>query len=86
MQGDELRNIENIPGSVYNDMLTGDAGNNELSGGEGRDTLSGGGGDDTLIGEFGTDTLTGGDWRGYLFAECRWYGWRPVCCQCDLRF
>ena len=58
--GDRLKGIENIFGSEYNDVLTGDGKSNELSGGDGNDTLIGGGGDDTLISGIGQDILTGG--------------------------
>ncbi len=48
---DILRSIENIQGTVGNDVLTGNSQNNTLSGGRsGNDILSGGAGDDRLIG------------------------------------
>lgn len=48
---DTLRSIENIQGTVGNDVLVGNSQNNTLSGGaSGADTLSGGAGDDRLIG------------------------------------
>lgn len=48
---DTLRSIENIQGTVGNDVLVGNSQNNTLSGGiGGADTLSGGAGDDRLIG------------------------------------
>jgi len=50
--------IENLEGSAFNDLLTGDANANILTGGGGNDTLIGGGGADTLIGGAGTDTAS----------------------------
>lgn len=55
---DRLISIENLAGSVFNDMLTGDGGNNRLSGGNGDDTLEGADGDDFIDGGAGTDTAT----------------------------
>jgi Ca2+-binding RTX toxin-like protein len=45
--GDILSGIENIEGSRFDDILTGDGGANTLIGGKGADTLTGGGGIDT---------------------------------------
>lgn len=45
-QGDVLKNFENIIGSAYADVLTGDAGDNVISGANGADTLIGGNGND----------------------------------------
>lgn len=58
---DNLYNIENLIGSKYNDVLTGNAGNNVLDGNAGDDVVNGGKGNDILIGGLGQDTLTGGD-------------------------
>ena len=55
---DTLAWIEEIRGSVYNDILTGDGNANTLRGGGGIDTLIGGGGDDILYA--GAPGLTGG--------------------------
>ena len=46
-EGDVLVNIENIIGSAYADVLTGDDGANSLEGGPGADSLAGGAGEDT---------------------------------------
>jgi len=54
---DTLISIENLIGSSYNDLLTGNGGDNALSGGGGDDTLDGGGGADTLSGGAGHDTF-----------------------------
>ena len=58
--GDRLYNIENVQGTKFNDVLTGDNYANSLDAGLGNDTLNGGAGDDTLNGGGGTDTLNGG--------------------------
>jgi len=44
---DSLSGIEDIIGSAFDDILTGDGGDNSLTGGLGRDLLTGGGGQDT---------------------------------------
>ena len=54
---DTLTGIENLRGSKYADVLTGDGGANYLRGGAGNDTLVGGAGDDYLDGEAGDDVL-----------------------------
>ena len=59
-QGDVLSNIENIAGSLYQDVLTGDDGANELFGYEDDDELQGNDGDDVLEGGGGSDRLYGG--------------------------
>ena len=46
-EGDVLVDIENIIGSAYADVLTGDDGANSLEGGPGADSLAGGAGEDT---------------------------------------
>jgi Ca2+-binding RTX toxin-like protein len=53
---DTLSNFENLLGSDFNDMLTGNASANVITGGLGNDTLDGAGGADTLIGGLGNDT------------------------------
>ena len=62
--------IENVIGSMHDDMLTGTrgenslwglGGNDELDGGRRKDMLFGGDGDDDLDGGDGDDTLNGGD-------------------------
>ena len=58
-EGDVLKNIENVYGSMHNDVVTGDIGANMLWGNEGGDMLAGGGGDDTLHGGMGNDELMG---------------------------
>lgn len=55
-QNDLLFEIEDIIGSSFNDVLTGDCDDNRLMGGDGNDTLDGGTGDDILCGGQGDDT------------------------------
>jgi Ca2+-binding RTX toxin-like protein len=57
---DTLVSIENLTGSIFNDVLTGNSANNILTGREGNDRLIGGGGNDTLNGGLGNDILNGG--------------------------
>ncbi len=76
--GDTLTGIENLTGSAFDDLLTGDGNTNVLDGGAGNDTLVGGAGADTLIGgdgddQFdggaGDDTIYGGNGNDYFAAE-----------------
>lgn len=46
--GDVAVNVENILGSAFNDVLTGDGANNAFEGGAGADALIGGAGNDTV--------------------------------------
>jgi Ca2+-binding RTX toxin-like protein len=57
---DTLGNIQNLVGSNFSDVLTGDGNNNYLNGGAMEDTLYGGAGDDTLNGGAGGDHMYGG--------------------------
>jgi Ca2+-binding RTX toxin-like protein len=52
---DTLSGIENLIGSAFDDVLTGDAGVNRIDGGTGNDTISGGAGNDQLVGGAGND-------------------------------
>src|SRR5262245_29186269 len=54
---DRLIGIENVVGTAFADMLTGDAGANALSGGAGNDRLTGDLGRDTLTGGGGNDVF-----------------------------
>lgn len=55
---DTLLSIENVSGTSWSDLLTGNAGNNVLSGLGGDDTLIGGAGADVLNGGRGIDTAS----------------------------
>ncbi|MGE4292687.1 MAG: FecR domain-containing protein [Desulfovibrio sp.] len=56
--GDKLSNVENLVGSSFADVLTGDAGANDIDGGSGDDLIEGKGGADNLHGGEGADTLS----------------------------
>jgi serralysin len=58
--GDQLISIENLTGSGFKDMLSGDDGANTLQGLAGNDLLNGRGGDDIIYGGTGADDLVGG--------------------------
>lgn len=57
---DTLMNIEAVRGTMFNDIIIGDANDNRLRGEAGDDRLSGGAGNDRLIGGAGNDVLNGG--------------------------
>lgn len=52
---DTLISIENLIGSMFNDVLNGDAKANRIYGGSGDDVINGGAGNDTLDGGWGSD-------------------------------
>jgi hypothetical protein len=54
---DQLIGFEDVVGSLYDDVLIGDADANALAGVDGDDILSGGGGDDNLLGGLGADSF-----------------------------
>ncbi len=60
-EGDTIISIENLAGSSFNDVLTGDDQVNRLTGRDGDDVLVGNGGNDRLVGGLGADELDGGE-------------------------
>lgn len=63
---DTLESIENLIGSLANDVLYGSTGANRIEGFHGDDHIRGQGGDDTLFGDDGNDTLLGGNGNDVL--------------------
>ena len=59
-EGDVIADVENLRGSNYDDILSGDNGANRVDGREGNDELRGNGGNDVLEGGAGADRLDGG--------------------------
>lgn len=55
-----MQGVENIVGTAFADIITGDAGDNRILGGAGSDLLRGGEGANYLRGDDGSDTLAGG--------------------------
>jgi len=55
---DELRNLENLVGSGYDDVLIGNSSDNQIEGLAGNDLLIGNTGDDQLNGSDGIDTVS----------------------------
>lgn len=66
---DILVSIENIEGSPYDDLITGDANRNSLWGNDGDDVIHGGAGDDNLEGRNGNDELFGEDGNDWLLGQ-----------------
>jgi Ca2+-binding RTX toxin-like protein len=57
---DTIRDIENVKGTSFGDLLTGNNSANELRGEGGNDWIWGGGGNDVLYGGSGIDVIDGG--------------------------
>ncbi len=64
---DVLIGIENVGGSVFDDVIIGDVGDNSLNGQDGNDFIDGGEGNDFLDGAGGHDTLVGGGGSDFSF-------------------
>jgi Ca2+-binding RTX toxin-like protein len=56
-QGDTYSAVENLRGSIHDDVLTGNNSNNAIEGGDGEDDITGGLGIDTLTGGLGADSF-----------------------------
>jgi Ca2+-binding RTX toxin-like protein len=63
---DKLYGVENVIGSPYDDVISGNRDRNTFSGGAGDDSLSGYDQTDVLLGGSGNDTLDGGPGRDVL--------------------
>jgi hypothetical protein len=77
-EGDRLAAVENLIGTRFDDILTGDAGDNVLTGGAGADAVDGGAGIDKIDFSVSADGVTvyldgragqGGDAQGDTFAN-----------------
>ncbi|MEM8672314.1 MAG: spondin domain-containing protein [Cyanobacteria bacterium P01_G01_bin.67] len=77
---DSFEDIENLTGSINEDILVGDDSNNLLAGNQGDDTLAGGAGDDVIRGdEIGSGsairvTVTNTSAEGGTFLTPVWFG------------
>lgn len=58
---DTLLNIQNVEGSQYRDIITGNSQKNFIDAGDGNDDIFAGGDDDVLLGGAGRDLLNGGE-------------------------
>jgi Ca2+-binding RTX toxin-like protein len=75
---DEIRNIEGIAGTIYDDVLHGNDEANKFWGHDGDDTIFGNGGADSLWGGNGDDDIYGGSGNDLIYGEAgndRLYGW-----------
>ncbi len=64
-----LTNIEQVTGSVFDDVIRGDEGGNRLAGRDGDDVLQGRGGDDDLLGGEGIDSVIYTDQEVGVFVD-----------------
>jgi serralysin len=67
--GDSFISIENLTGSAFDDILSGDTGANTINGGGGNDFINGTGGDDTLNGGIGNDIIGSGPGHDKMFGS-----------------
>ncbi|MDA0781250.1 MAG: putative Ig domain-containing protein [Rickettsiales bacterium] len=65
-EGDTYTNIEGIEGSMFSDVLTGDAGINRIYGVDGNDNIDGQDGNDKLFGGIGADHILGGSGDDFI--------------------
>ncbi|HTF72135.1 MAG TPA: M10 family metallopeptidase C-terminal domain-containing protein, partial [Edaphobacter sp.] len=65
----DLQSIENLTGSIFDDILRGDSGGNIIDGGKGADILDGRGGNDNLKGGAGNDAYDFGGQSGTTGAD-----------------
>jgi Ca2+-binding RTX toxin-like protein len=63
---DTLSGFENLIGTIYNDVLSGNNSPNEIDGRDGHDFVGGGISQDTLFGGGGNDTISGGAGDDYM--------------------
>lgn len=68
---DKIRFIENIVGTMYDDIVFGEKSDNSFFGEAGNDTLDGREGDDVLDGGKGADTLIGGKGNDRFFVDSK---------------
>lgn len=69
-QGDTIADVENVIGSDYDDVITGNSSANTLEGGYGNDNISGGDGNDIILGGAGSDVINGGSgWDTVSYAD-----------------
>lgn len=64
--GDVLSEVESVRGTLFNDVMIGDAAANILRGDLGNDSLYGGVGADSLVGGEGDDLIEGGEGADFL--------------------
>ncbi|MEQ8823706.1 MAG: M10 family metallopeptidase C-terminal domain-containing protein [Filomicrobium sp.] len=64
-----LNSIENLHGSYFRDILTGDARSNEINGRSGADRIDGGAGHDRLLGGHDNDLLIGRDGNDTIYGQ-----------------